>query len=88
MQHFDSDDDEIDEKEPHWLDDDVLDEETEESEPTISCPYCHQEIYEDAQRCPHCERYIAEEDLRRNKSWLIVIGTVVCLYIVYRWIAG
>jgi hypothetical protein len=22
------------------------------------------------------------------KSWLIVIGVVLCLYVVYRWIAG
>ena len=87
MQYFDRDADEFDE-EPDFLDDDGPDDGADAAEPTIACPYCRQEIYEDAVRCPHCERYIAEEDLRKKKSWLIIIGSVVCLYIVYRWIAG
>ena len=51
MQYFDRDADEFDE-EPDWLDDDGLDEEADDSEPTIACPHCRQEIYEDAELLP------------------------------------
>ena len=60
-----------------------------DEEPTVPCPYCHREILEDSPRCPHCERYISDEDRpRQRKSWLIIVGSVVSLYVVYRWIAG
>ena len=66
-----------------------VDEYADDTEPTIDCPYCGEEILETTPRCPHCERYISEEDRpRRKKSWLIVVGASLCLYIVYRWIAG
>jgi hypothetical protein len=74
---LESDDDEID----------VPDE--EDDEPTIPCPYCHEEIHEDSQRCPHCEHYISREDsLPSRKPWWIILGTLACLYVVYRWIVG
>jgi len=61
----------------------------DDEEPTIPCPYCRREILEDLPRCPYCERYISQEDApQQPKSWLIVIGVVLCLYVVYRWIAG
>jgi predicted nucleic acid-binding Zn ribbon protein len=88
MQHFDNNADEFDEEEPDLLDDDDLAEEVDDSEPTVACPFCRQEIYEDAQRCPHCERYISDDDFRKKRSWLIVIGAAMCLYIVYRWIVA
>jgi hypothetical protein len=35
------------------------------------------------------ERYISDEDAPRSrKSWLIIIGTLLCFYIVYHWIVG
>jgi hypothetical protein len=74
--------------------DDYLDEEDDEAEddgdePTVPCPYCKRQIHEDSQRCPYCEQYISDEDAPRNhKPWWIVAGVVVCLYIVFRWIAG
>jgi predicted nucleic acid-binding Zn ribbon protein len=59
----------------------------DDGEPTIECPYCGREIHEDSQRCPHCEKYISDEDApARRKPWWIVIGVILCLYIVYRWI--
>ena len=88
MKDFDGDLDDSDDEDFAGLDEDDLTDDVEEGAATIACPYCRQEIYDDAVRCPYCERYIAEEDLREKKSWLIVIGSVVCLYIVYRWIAG
>jgi hypothetical protein len=71
-------------------DDDTEDWDSEEDEePTIECPYCGREVHEDSQRCPHCESYLSEEDAPpARKPWWIILGTLVCLYIVYRWIVG
>lgn len=61
----------------------------DEGEPTVPCPYCGEEIHEDSQRCPHCEQYVSDVDAPpRKKPWWIIIGVVVCLYIVYRWSWG
>ncbi len=69
--------------------DDIDDYPEDEDEATVPCPYCQRAIHEDAQRCPYCERYISEEDTPgRAKPWWIVLGVVVCLYIVFRWISG
>jgi hypothetical protein len=58
-------------------------------EPTIDCPYCHRQIHEDTPRCPYCENYISEEDTPpARKPWWIIIGTLLCLYVIYRWIVG
>ena len=79
-------DDDWTDEEAGW--DDEEDESTDD-EPTISCPYCQREIHEDSQRCPHCERYISREDARPiRKAWWIVIGAIVCLYVIYRWVVG
>jgi hypothetical protein len=79
----------------NWEDDDFVIRDFEEDltdddeEPTVPCPHCRREILEDLPRCPYCERYISQEDApSKPKSWLIVIGVVLCLYVVYRWIAG
>lgn len=77
----DLDDDWDDDVDPEYGEDD--------DEPTIPCPYCREEIHEDAQRCPHCDRYISEEDApMARKPWWIVVGAVACLYMVYRWTFG
>jgi aspartate carbamoyltransferase regulatory subunit len=61
----------------------------EDDEQTIPCPYCKREIHEDAPRCPYCERYISEEDAPRSrKPWWMLVGLLLCLYAIYRWIAG
>jgi hypothetical protein len=41
-------------------------------------------------RCPHCENYLSEEDeaAPSRKPWWIIVGVLVCLYVVYRWIVG
>lgn len=72
---------------PRHIDDDA--DWDSDSEPTIACPYCHEQIHEDSQRCPYCEQYISEEDSPPGrKSWWLVLGVIVCLYVVYRWIVG
>lgn len=80
----------MDDDDSDWDDDDIDDESADEDEEsTIACPYCNEQIHEDSERCPHCEHYLSDEDAPpARKSWLIVIGTMVCLYIVYRWIVG
>ena len=56
---------------------------------TVPCPYCKRPIYEDAQRCPYCERYLSDEDAPpARKPWWVIAGAVLCLYVVYRWVAG
>ncbi len=76
-----------------WESDDLglddVDEDADRGEPTIPCPYCRRQIYEDAPRCPYCERYISREDAPpARKPWLIVVGTIVTLYILCRWVFG
>ncbi len=85
-QDFDDEDEELENYDDA---DDSEEDYADDTEPTIACPYCGKEILETTPRCPHCERYISEEDMPpRKKSWLIVIGTALCLYVVYRWLAG
>jgi hypothetical protein len=69
------------------LDEDEWDD--DEDEATIPCPHCKREIHEDSQRCPFCENYLSEEDAPRpRKPWWLIIGVLICLYLVYRWIVG
>jgi hypothetical protein len=61
----------------------------DDDEPTVPCPYCRREILEDSVRCPHCEQYLsAEDEPPARKPWWLVLGVLLCLYLVYRWIAG
>ncbi|MDZ4781426.1 MAG: hypothetical protein SGJ19_14340 [Planctomycetia bacterium] len=78
----DEDDAEYDE-----YDDDIDTEDDEE--PMVPCPYCRREIHEEAEQCPYCEQYISAVDSPPSKKpWWLLIGVVVCLYIIYRWSVG
>ena len=69
--------------------DEFGDQDEDDEEPTIPCPYCGAEIHEDSLRCPRCEHYLSDEDAPMSrKPWWIVIGAVLCLYAVYRWTVG
>ena len=71
------------------MDRDEWDEEEEDEEPTVPCPYCKRLIHEDSSRCPYCEQYITDEDVvPARKPWWIIVGVLVVFYIIYRWIAG
>lgn len=47
---------------------------------TVPCPFCREEILEDAPRCPHCERYLSDEDHARSQMprWVLVTA-ILCL---------
>jgi ferredoxin-thioredoxin reductase catalytic subunit len=69
----------VTDREP-WDDDEEL---------TIPCPYCKQQIHEDSDRCPYCEQYLSQEDAPApRRAWWVIVGSLLCLYAVYRWIAG
>lgn len=44
-------------------------------EVTIECPYCGEEMYDDAEQCPHCGQYLSAEDAPREgkPAWIIVV---------------
>jgi hypothetical protein len=74
-----------------WDDEDDVDFDFDDDgdEPTIACPYCGEEIYEDAPRCPACGQYVSAEDAPgARRPWWIVIGAAVCLLLVYLWTFG
>lgn len=72
--------------EDSWNDDEF---DEQEEEATIPCPYCKRSIHEDSQRCPYCGNYLSEEDIPSpRKPWWIIVGALLVLYVVYRWIAG
>jgi hypothetical protein len=70
-------------------DDDEDGSENDDEESTIPCPYCRRPIYEESQRCPYCGSYISAEDAApTRKRWWIIVGVVLALYVIYRWIVG
>lgn len=60
------------------------------SDDTVPCKYCGREIYDESERCPYCEKYISEEDdeVPAKKPWWLLVGVLLCLYAVYRWVTG
>jgi hypothetical protein len=74
-----------------WDDDSDLSEDDDfadfgDDEPIIPCPYCGVDIHDETERCPHCGQYISKEDSPYvRKPWWVIVGVVVCLYVVYRW---
>jgi hypothetical protein len=68
-----------------WQPDDN-DEESDGDEPTIPCPYCRREVFEDSPRCPHCGQYISAEDAPpERKPWWIIIGVLLCFAAIWVW---
>lgn len=80
-------DEDWDDEDADWGDAD--DDDDQDEGDTIPCPHCRRHIHEDSPRCPYCEHYISDEDVpATQKPWWIVLGAGLCLYVVYRWIAG
>ena len=61
----------------------------EDDDPTLPCPHCGAEVYENAERCPECGKYLSEEDVPSGpKPLWIIVGVLVCLVIVLGWVFG
>jgi uncharacterized paraquat-inducible protein A len=53
-----------------WDDeDDDLEEYGEDEEPTVTCPYCRAEVWEEASQCPKCGEYLSLEDQQARHQW-------------------
>ena len=53
---------------------------------TVPCPYCRRDVFEDSPRCPSCGRYLSREDAPpERKPWWVILGVIVCLYVVWHW---
>ena len=77
-----------------YADDDDWDEpdedessESDDGPDTVTCPYCKEEVYEDAVRCPRCENYISREDAppTQHPRW-IIFGALAVLAIGALWV--
>lgn len=68
--------------------DDVDDSYDDENESVmVSCPYCREEMLEDAPQCPSCGKYISEEDSPPRTKPLWVLATIaICLIIALMWL--
>ena len=68
-------------------DDEVFDQKSDDDEPTITCPYCGNEVHEDSPRCPSCENYLSQEDRPpdRKPLWFL-IGAGLGLLVFLRWL--
>ena len=72
-----------------WDGDESDNEVNGDDEPTIPCPYCRREMFEDSARCPHCGQYISAEDSPPGrKPWWIIVGVLLCLAAIWVWIAS
>jgi len=68
-------DDTDDGDEPGWDGDD-----DSGDEPTVPCPYCRAEMFEDSPRCPSCGRFISAEDAPPPaKPLWVLVTALVCL---------
>ena len=60
--------------------------EDDEDDETIPCPHCRRPVFEDAERCPGCGRYLSTADAPRRHPWWLVIGVLVCVWVVLKWL--
>ena len=54
----------------------------EEEEPTVNCPYCRTEIWEEAVQCPECGEYLSHEDQQARQEWKprwVILTALLCL---------
>ncbi|MFO0949783.1 MAG: zinc ribbon domain-containing protein [Isosphaeraceae bacterium] len=59
----------------------------EDDDPTVPCPHCGRDIYDDSEWCPGCGRYLSREDAPGGgRPWWIVVGVVLCLMVVLGWV--
>lgn len=75
--------DEWDDEEDDLVDDG--DDGDDEEEPTIHCPYCRAEIWEEAPQCPECGEYLSLEDRQARHEWRprwIILTAILLLMLI------
>ena len=75
-----------DDEDDDWDDDEAEFGADSDDEPTVSCPYCRQEMLEDSPQCPSCKRFISAEDHAqpRQPAW-VIITALACLAMAIWW---
>lgn len=54
-------------------------------EPTIPCPFCKAEIWEDAPSCPACGNQLGGADMpAQRQPWWVLITALLLLYLFVR----
>lgn len=70
-----------------WYDDDADENgDEDEEEPTITCPYCRAEVWEEAPQCPRCGEYLSLEDRQARHQWQprwIVLTAALLLLLIF-----
>lgn len=57
----------------------------DDAEPTIPCPFCQAEIWEDAPRCPACGSELGGADMPApRRPWWVLITAFLLLYLFVR----
>lgn len=57
----------------------------DDDEPTIPCPFCRAEIWEDAPRCPRCGNELGGADMPpQRRPWWVMITALLLLYLFVR----
>ena len=56
-------------------------------EATVACPYCGEEMFDDAPQCTACGNYISAEDhAPESKPTWVMATAVVCLLMALGWV--
>jgi len=56
-----------------------------DEDPTMPCPNCGADVYDDALRCPVCEHYLSDEQLTGMNQRLWVVVTALLLVVLTLW---
>jgi hypothetical protein len=74
-----------DEDEPDDDDESPYEDDGGDDDPTMPCPYCGADVYDDAVRCPACEQYLSDEERTsvNQRPWVVV--TAVFLLALTLW---
>jgi hypothetical protein len=76
----DEDDDDDGESDLSDTDADLRDDSDSGSEPTVPCPACGAEMFEDSPRCPVCGEYVSAGGSQAGSRPLwVVVTAVICL---------
>jgi len=56
----------------------------DEEDETDPCPYCGEQVYEDAEWCPSCGKYLSEEDTSPRKPlWVVAVALVLLALFIW-----